>query len=60
VSGLEMNGSVDIVDINGKLIYQGIANGVKLDVEMPQVTSGVYYLTTYMNGLPKRFRLAIM
>lgn len=60
VSGLEMNGSVDIVDINGKLIYRGTANGVKLDVEMPQVTSGVYYLTTYMNGLPKRFRLAIM
>jgi PKD repeat protein len=60
VSGLEINGSVEILDINGKLIYKANAIGSKLEVKMPEVSSGVYYLTTYVGGLPKRYRLALM
>jgi PKD repeat protein len=60
ISGLETNGSVEIVDINGKLIYKANAIGTKLEIKMPEVSSGVYYLTTYVGGLPKRYRLALM
>ena len=60
ISGLEINGSVEIADINGKLIYKANAIGTKLEVKMPEVSSGVYYLTTYVDGLPKRYRLALM
>jgi PKD repeat protein len=60
VSGLEINSSIEILDINGKLVYGAKANGPKLEVKMPEVSSGVYYLTTYQGGVPKRFRLALI
>jgi hypothetical protein len=60
VIGLEKSNIIEIVDINGKDIFKEVAVGETMNVKLFGVTSGVYYLTAYLNGQPKRFRLALL
>ncbi len=60
VNGLELNNSVEIVDINGKRVYSERATGSSMEVSMPDVTVGMYYLTTEINGIPSKFRIAVL
>jgi len=60
IQGLELNTRIEVVDINGKLIFSDVSKSSKMEIVLTQVTNGVYYLNTYTNGITKRFRLALL
>ncbi|MEY4604249.1 MAG: hypothetical protein RIT43_1541, partial [Bacteroidota bacterium] len=60
VTGLEVNNTVDVLDINGKRVFSQKAAGSKMEISLPDVTGGIYFLSTAVNGVPANFRIAIL
>jgi hypothetical protein len=46
------NAGVTVVDLNGQVVSQSVANGTNIQMDISQLTPGVYTVTVTSNGTP--------
>jgi PKD repeat protein len=60
VKGLELATAFKVYDLNGKVIFEGTASATTEQIQLPKITSGIYYLQTTKNGLVGQLKFAVL
>ncbi|MFM6933919.1 MAG: M14 family zinc carboxypeptidase [Flavobacteriales bacterium] len=60
IKGLEQESAFAVYDLNGKVIFEGIAHSLNEQVELPKITSGIYYLQATKKGQMAQLKFAVI
>jgi PKD repeat protein len=60
IKGLELETAFSVYDLNGKIIYEGIASSTIEQIQLPKITSGIYYLQSTKNGQIGQLKFAVL
>jgi PKD repeat protein/murein tripeptide amidase MpaA len=60
IKGLEMETAFYVYDLNGKIIYEGVATSATEQIQLPKITSGIYYLQSTKNGQMGQLKFAVL
>lgn len=60
VEGLDIDSELKVYDPNGKMILMKTANKSSIELNLPKVSAGIYYVEAIRNGLTFRIKMAIL
>jgi len=60
INGLELETAFSVYDLNGKIIYEGLASSTTEQIQLPKITSGIYYLRSTKNGQIGQLKFAVL
>jgi PKD repeat protein len=60
IKGLELESAFSVYDLNGKIIFEGTASSTMEDIQLPKITSGIYYLQSTKNGQVGQLKFAVL
>jgi len=60
INGLELETSFSVYDLNGKIIFEGLASSTTEQIQLPKITSGIYYLQSIKNGQIGQLKFAVL
>jgi hypothetical protein len=60
IKGLELESAFSVYDLNGKIIFEGIASSTTEQIQLPKITSGIYYLQSTKNGQIGQLKFAVL
>jgi PKD repeat protein len=60
IKGLELESAFSVYDLNGKIIFEGIASSTMQQIQLPKITSGIYYLQSTKNGQIGQLKFAVL
>jgi PKD repeat protein len=60
IKGLELETAFSIYDLNGKMIFEGTASSTVEQIQLPKITSGIYYLQSTKNGQIGQLKFAVL
>ena len=60
IKGLELETAFSVYDLNGKIIFEGTASSTMEQIELPKITSGIYYLQSTKNGQIGQLKFAVL
>lgn len=60
IKGLELESAFSVYDLNGKIIFEGTASSTIEQIQLPKITSGIYYLQSTKNGQVGQLKFAVL
>ena len=60
LQGLELGMRYAVYDVNGKLILEGISNQTNELIQLPRMTSGIYYIQSMKDGQLGQLKFAVL
>jgi carboxypeptidase T len=60
IKGLELETAFSVYDLNGKIIFEGVASSTTEQIQLPKITSGIYYLQSTKNGQMGQLKFAVL
>lgn len=60
LQGLELGMRYAVYDVNGKLILEGISNQTNELIQLPRLTSGIYYIQSMKDGQLCQLKFAVL
>ena len=60
IKGLEVETAFSVCDLNGKIIFEGVASSTIEQIQLPKITSGIYYLQSTKNGQIGQLKFAVL
>jgi hypothetical protein len=60
IKGLELESAFSVYDLNGKIIFEGTASSTMEQIQLPKITSGIYYLQSTKNGQIGQLKFAVL
>ena len=60
LKGLDVGTTFQVYDLNGKIIYEGMSLATIEHIQLPKITSGIYYLQTTKSGLVGQLKFAVL
>ena len=60
IKGLELETAFSVYDLNGKIIFEGVASSTAEQIQLPKITSGIYYLQSTKNGQMGQLKFAVL
>jgi PKD repeat protein len=60
IKGLELETAFSVYDLNGKIIFEGVASSTTEQIQLPKITSGIYYLQSTQNGQIGQLKFAVL
>lgn len=60
IKGLELETAFSVYDLNGKIIFEGVASSAAEQIQLPKITSGIYYLQSTKNGQMGQLKFAVL
>jgi len=60
INGLELETAFSVYDLNGKIIFEGLASSTTEQIQLPKITSGIYYLRSTKNGQIGQLKFAVL
>lgn len=60
IKGLELETAFSVYDLNGKIIYEGTTSSTMEQIQLPKITSGIYYLQSTKNGHVGQLKFAVL
>jgi PKD repeat protein len=60
IKGLELETAFSVYDLNGKIIFEGVASSETEQIQLPKITSGIYYLQSTKNGQMGQLKFAVL
>ncbi|MEI8116624.1 MAG: M14 family zinc carboxypeptidase [Flavobacteriia bacterium] len=60
IKGLEIETAFSVYDLNGKIIFEGVSSSTTEQIQLPKITSGIYYLQSTKNGQMGQLKFAVL
>jgi PKD repeat protein len=60
IKGLELESAFSVYDLNGKIIFEGTTSSTMEQIQLPKITSGIYYLQSTKNGKIGQLKFAVL
>lgn len=60
IKGLELETAFSVYDLNGKIIFEGVASSTTEQIQLPKIPSGIYYLQSTKNGQMGQLKFAVL
>jgi PKD repeat protein len=60
IKGLEVETAFSVYDLNGKIIFEGVSSSTTEQIQLPKITSGIYYLQSTKNGQVGQLKFAVL
>ena len=60
IKGLELESAFSVYDLNGKIIFEGTTSSTMEQIQLPKITSGIYYLKSTKNGKIGQLKFAVL
>ena len=60
IKGLEVETAFSVYDLNGKIIFEGVSSSTTEQIQLPKITSGIYYLQSSKNGQIGQLKFAVI
>jgi PKD repeat protein len=60
IKGLELESACSVYDLNGKIIFEGTTSSTMEQIQLPKITSGIYYLQSTKNGKIGQLKFAVL